>query len=1328
MTDEYGQETSLTREIKSSNDGPSRADSDTSWRRRGPPAAPQRGGGNPGGARALDPRNKPPTPPGPARSQQPYKTREVRGGSGFGDLPKAPAAAAPTKESSAEDAAANESGSKIPSRTIDLYWQSYPQEVIWVRKNKREAATREVKSRMPVVLRNLAPDTAFDPRDMWAKEKKRAEEAKEAALAAEAEAKAVSKKGGSKKPAKKTKKEEMIEKNKKEQEAKDVRLDLEKLENAAKSCRQRALLGATIMGTKCETQLGKLRQLLMVLEAELKEQNQSAVLDALWAIEASALYLQALEQDDDEDKGGAGGGGSKKGDKKKGEKRAPRTPEGALVHEFRKELRSATQSRSDLGAGLAAFQLEKMYDRLPPLSPFLKGWKLDPWQKRVLHHVDQRKSVIVCAPTSSGKTVISTYTCVNSGRVLFVVPTEPLVWQVAAMFQKLLPGSNVAIATNQLAYRPSEDRSKVVVGTPLALESSLVKVRGLIGGEVQNRWDYAQLEGGFDDFDYAVFDEVHALDGEEGAALQRLIRMVSCPMLALSATIGNADQLRDWWQAARADDPNSQNDVVELVEHRGRFINVQNLILDEKGTLQRLHPCAALTASRVVDEGADRVSLALTPADASELYKALFEKYGDAVEHLDPTVWFAERAKAAEAEYVAGLEARVKRKVPGADAALKRAKGGGAATKAAASTRARITLDDSKNLESALKEKLGELAAADAATCDAVLKSFVPEHLSSSSSSSSTTTAFSMLKVAWQMSERKLFPALAFHLDSFRCLGLFKALVAELEAAEKEKYPNWADELRAKADASQRKAEQQAKLQERNAKAAEDEAKDGFDEGETYVDVTAPHPEFVLTSPTSRLSSKEIDDILLEMKKDTGNKETLAASHVLVRALRRGFAIYIDDSAFSVYRRIVQRLAQKGKLAIVFSDASLAYGVNMPFRTVAFCGDEGSMLTPLLAQQMAGRAGRRGLDTQGNLVYLGMDWARIRTLMVGTVPAILGRPPHFPTIAVPLALSPEVSGALALCKHVDRAMLCRLCAASLEEYSAKTKRSAIDSDAKVDECLRTLDVLGLGSNMFGGGGGGASDAPVDATTLLRGDTRPTLCMVWELRNYLPESVALANALPHFLADFVKDKYNFKRADDDADSEAVQIEFMSVLLHIVDRAKCAENAVPLSELSWLKKSPDRVARWDKWEALIVEWQSKLDALNDADAAALKFAVPPGTPLDASVFDVVKDRRLPPASQISSLDRHNLKLRIWNVGNILLKMHNSLQMPGEYITLSPLLRKTFRRITYILSDDINANVDDEDIATTVAKREQAALDDNPPPDAQLVVVEEPATAAA
>lgn len=95
------------------------------------------------------------------------------------------------------------------------------------------------------------------------------------------------------------------------------------------------------------------------------------------------------------------------------------------------------------------------------------------------------------------------------------------------------------------------------------------------------------------------------------------------------------------------------------------------------------------------------------------------------------------------------------------------------------------------------------------------------------------------------------------------------------------------------------------------------------------------------------------------------NQEIL--EHALMRGLRRGIGLYINEVSSPAYRKEVQRLASKGKLAVVVSDDSLAFGVNMPFRTCIFAGEMNGELTPLMAQQMSGRAGRRGLDTQGNL-------------------------------------------------------------------------------------------------------------------------------------------------------------------------------------------------------------------------------------------------------------------------------------------------------------------------------------------------------------------------
>ena len=125
--------------------------------------------------------------------------------------------------------------------------------------------------------------------------------------------------------------------------------------------------------------------------------------------------------------------------------------------------------------------------------------------------------------------------------------------------------------------------------------------------------------------------------GDEGAALQRLVRYVSCPTLALSATIGNAPELQAWWQRVR--DDAASGDRVELVEHTGRFINVQNLVLNPAGKLTALHPCAALRTAQL--QGTEKLAFAMTPSDSKSLYEALAKTHGAAdTASLKPATFF----------------------------------------------------------------------------------------------------------------------------------------------------------------------------------------------------------------------------------------------------------------------------------------------------------------------------------------------------------------------------------------------------------------------------------------------------------------------------------------------------------------------------------------------------------------------------------------------------------------------------------------------------------------------------------------------------------------
>lgn len=71
---------------------------------------------------------------------------------------------------------------------------------------------------------------------------------------------------------------------------------------------------------------------------------------------------------------------------------------------------------------------------------------------------------------------------------------------------------------------------------------------------------------------------------------------------------------------------------------------------------------------------------------------------------------------------------------------------------------------------------------------------------------------------------------------------------------------------------------------------------------------------------------------------------------------------------------------------------TLALGINMPCKTVVFFGDA-VFLTALNYHQGSGRAGRRGFDLLGNVVFVGMPLERVHEIMSSRLPDLVG---HFP--------------------------------------------------------------------------------------------------------------------------------------------------------------------------------------------------------------------------------------------------------------------------------------------------------------------------------------------
>ncbi|MFM7463682.1 MAG: helicase-related protein [Actinomycetota bacterium] len=89
----------------------------------------------------------------------------------------------------------------------------------------------------------------------------------------------------------------------------------------------------------------------------------------------------------------------------------------------------------------------------------------------------------------------------------------------------------------------------------------------------------------------------------------------------------------------------------------------------------------------------------------------------------------------------------------------------------------------------------------------------------------------------------------------------------------------------------------------------------------------------------------------------------------------RGIAVH-HAGLLPLFKEIIEGLFKEGHLKVVFATETLALGINMPARTVVleklikWNGESHVMITPGEYTQLTGRAGRRGIDIEGNSVIL----------------------------------------------------------------------------------------------------------------------------------------------------------------------------------------------------------------------------------------------------------------------------------------------------------------------------------------------------------------------
>src|SRR5690606_20763545 len=117
----------------------------------------------------------------------------------------------------------------------------------------------------------------------------------------------------------------------------------------------------------------------------------------------------------------------------------------------------------------------------------------------------------------------------------------------------------------------------------------------------------------------------------------------------------------------------------------------------------------------------------------------------------------------------------------------------------------------------------------------------------------------------------------------------------------------------------------------------------------------------------SRERRAEIAEAIGDFRFSKGFGQTLS------RLLRLGIGVH-HAGMLPRYRRLVERLTQAGLLAVVCGTDTLGVGINVPIRTVVltsltkFDGERSRHLTAREFHQIAGRAGRAGYDTTGEVI------------------------------------------------------------------------------------------------------------------------------------------------------------------------------------------------------------------------------------------------------------------------------------------------------------------------------------------------------------------------
>ncbi len=206
-----------------------------------------------------------------------------------------------------------------------------------------------------------------------------------------------------------------------------------------------------------------------------------------------------------------------------------------------------------------------------------KTFTLDPFQEEAIQAIENNQSVVVSAPTGSGKTLIADYIIEkhrnDPKRVIYTAPIKALSNQKYRDFCHEYGQQSVGLMTGDMVINPS---AKILIMTTEIYRNMAVS---------QDR-DLADVA-------YVIFDEIHYInDPERGYVWEESViySSESVRFLCLSATIPNAQEFSSWIQSIK-------HHQVKTVTATTRNVPLEHLFFDYELGITSLEELRKATSS-----------------------------------------------------------------------------------------------------------------------------------------------------------------------------------------------------------------------------------------------------------------------------------------------------------------------------------------------------------------------------------------------------------------------------------------------------------------------------------------------------------------------------------------------------------------------------------------------------------------------------------------------------------------------------------------------------------------------------------------------------------